>query len=359
MPVSFLNRPEDIYKTLLEAKRFEAEQEAARDAKVQKTSESIAGLAQAYQDYQGRKRDREAFDSIVSPLQQARQGAGGSQIDMPVDPGSGINFLDPQQLAAQNAGRVLPGQNLSTSPQADGMLSRLRNHFNSGQPLSAVERAILEQQIKNQYGDPYGVEKAKAELYRKQAKVYDGTSSNLPPGYIMVGGKVKVDKDYVSPKSEMRKLDIAELKKMQEGLPKLDTANSALDQLESIYYKGFSPDKNPLIARVTGFGDSAAANVGINPSGNRYLQNRKAFAGLIAKGGFGETGVLTQQDIDRVVNVLPNEYATEKEAKLAFDEVRKILKGARARYETKKASVFKGQSSQESNPDFDPLGLRN
>ena len=133
-------------------------------------------------------------------------------------------------------------------------------------------------------------------------------------------------------------------------LPKLDQADQAVMQLETLFKGGASPDKNPVVARVSGVADYLGAKSGFNPKLNAYLNNRKAFAGLIAKGGFGEAGMLTNQDIERVVSALPGSSSTPEEAKIGFQEVRNLLSSARKRFEDKKSQYLK---SPQQNLDSD------
>ncbi len=156
-----------------------------------------------------------------------------------------------------------------------------------------------------------------------------------------------------------------ELSSMATMLPKLDQAFQAANQLEDLYYKGATPDANPLKARLTGIPDAILAKSGGNPQLNAYMNNLKAFSGLISKGGFGEAGMLTQQDIERVINAFPTSSSSAEEAKLGFAEVKKILGAARSRFENTKKNyisggmtgdILKDRQNQGGTPD--PLSLR-
>lgn len=140
-----------------------------------------------------------------------------------------------------------------------------------------------------------------------------------------------------------------ELTSMATNLPKLEQALQSINQLEDLYYKGATPDKNPILARTTGIPDAVKAKMGFNPELNSYINNSKAFAGLIAKGGFGEAGMLTNQDIARVVAALPTTSSTDKEAKIGFQEIRDLLSSARERYEAKKSAYLGGNQGQQNN----------
>ena len=183
------------------------------------------------------------------------------------------------------------------------------------------------------------------------------TSGNLPPGFIVVNGEVKSDPSYKRQETQEERTanlsdEIAkkELSTMTTLLHKLDQADQAVMQLETLFKGGASPDKNPVVARVSGVADYLGAKSGFNPKLNAYLNNRKAFAGLIAKGGFGEAGMLTNQDIERVVSALPGSSSTPEEAKIGFQEVRNLLSSARKRFEDKKSQYLK---SPQQNLDSD------
>ena len=75
------------------------------------------------------------------------------------------------------------------------------------------------------------------------------------------------------------------------------------------------------------------------------MNNRAGFSGLIAKGGFGEAGMLTQQDIERIKKLLPTSSSTAEEAPLAFKEINEILSSARVRFETAKSKYTGVQES--------------
>lgn len=219
---------------------------------------------------------------------------------------------------------------------------------------------------KNQFPDAPGGEslddeKKRSEIMKNQAQAASAQAlaanrqtagSQLPQGFVRAGGKVYKDPNYVSPQAEMKKLDVKELSEMQKTLPKLDQASKALGQLETLFYEGFQPTQDPVKARtVQGISAAVSSRAGFNPKGQAYLNNRKAFAGLIAKGGFGEAGMLTDQDIKRVTNALPNEFSTAEEAKTAFGEIKKILSSARKSYEQKRGQVFGGDDIPTFNSE--------
>lgn len=124
-------------------------------------ADAVASLAQAYQNFQSNKRDRRLMDELIQesptgPLAQARQQAQGG-----------------------------------------GPLNRIRSHFQSGQPLSPMEQLMMKAELEKRFGDPYGVEKAKANYYNARAGA--GGNKPLPEGFIWVNGKPVKDPNYTSP----------------------------------------------------------------------------------------------------------------------------------------------------------------
>lgn len=198
------------------------------------------------------------------------------------------------------------------------------------------------------------LEKTTAETAKIKAETTNITpgavGAAIPEGFVRVQGKVVKDPTYkrqLTPQERSTKLqdeiDKKELSSMATNLPKLDQAVQAVGQLKEQFKKAAKPrsvGKGDVIgglkARVAGPFKAAGAAVGANPELNRYKANRDGFSGLIAKGGFGEAGMLTQQDIERIVKILPDEGSTEQEADIAFQEIEKVLGAARQRFEQKK-----------------------
>jgi hypothetical protein len=209
-------------------------------------------------------------------------------------------------------------------------------------------------------------DKIKAETDKLNAETQSITGSSAmtdeqlsSKGLMRVGGKVIRDPSYkrtLTTKERSDKLqdevDKKELTTMASNLPRLDQAFESVSQLKNLFYNAVNPvsvnEKDPLAlkipkglyARVSGPFKVTDAASGLNPKLKIYLNNRKAFSGLIAKGGFGEAGMLTNQDIERIKAILPDASATKEEADLAFQEVESILSAARKRYEQKKKSYL-------------------
>lgn len=181
---------------------------------------------------------------------------------------------------------------------------------------------------------------------------------NNPPGMVPKGTKIIPNSTMQSSEDKIREaVTKSELTSAAGILPKMDQAQEAVKMLKEQYYKGFSPSdvqkgdiKGGLKARIGGLGQSAMSAVGANPDLNVYKSNRGAFASLISKGGFLEAGVLTNQDIERVLKAVPDEGSTKKEADTKWKEVEGILGKARSRYE-KKFSNVTGNEEKSKNDD--------
>lgn len=137
-------------------------------------------------------------------------------------------------------------------------------------------------------------------------------------------------------------IETKEITSMVAGLPKLDQAFQAAKQLKELFYRAVVPDVvetgdvlGGVKSRLKGAGRWTTAQIGANPLTKIYLSNRAGFSGLIAKGGFGEAGMLTNADIQRVVSLLPGTGSTASEAETAWIQIETILGSARTRYEKK------------------------
>lgn len=233
------------------------------------------------------------------------------------------------------------------------------NYYNSKAAEKDQDFGYLLQQINSAFSDSNSENGASLKLTGGDGATGDAAGQSQGSGLsrkdmIRMAVKAKYGIDIPKTQQELqqensRKIeqDITknELETMSKQLPKLDQAYQSIGQLEDLYNKGATPDQNPIMARLTGIPDAVRAKMGFNPNLNSYMNNRKAFAGLIAKGGFGESGMLTNQDIERVVSALPSSGSTPDEAKLGFAEVKKLLGAARDRFENTKRRYTGGESS--------------
>jgi len=172
-------------------------------------------------------------------------------------------------------------------------------------------------------------------------------------------------KRYINAKARLEQKTLGQ----QAGdLPKLDRALGAVQSLKAQYQRSLSPvsikkDSNPFVGFIKkgkqGIGQNIGSASGTNPEMNRYKANKEGFASLISKGGFMEAGVLTNEDIKRITNILPGEFSSQEEADISWSEIESILSAARKRFETNSGMVNGNQNSNQNtevNPD-DPEGL--
>lgn len=183
---------------------------------------------------------------------------------------------------------------------------------------------------------------------------------NNPPGMMPKGSKIVPTSTMQSSEDKIKEaVTKSELTSAAGILPKMDQAQEAVKMLKEQYYKGFTPMevekgdiKGGLKARFSGIGQSAMSAAGANPDLNVYKSNRGAFASLISKGGFLEAGVLTNQDIERVLKAVPDEGSTKKEADTKWQEVEGILGKARQRYEKKFSDSTSGEEKSKNDDKY-------
>jgi len=141
-------------------------------------------------------------------------------------------------------------------------------------------------------------------------------------------------------------------------LPKLDRALGAVQSLKAQYQRSLNPvsikkGSNPFTGfiqkNLQGAGQNISSMSGTNPEMNRYKANKEGFASLISKGGFMEAGVLTNEDIKRITNILPGEFSSQEEADIAWSEIEGILSAARKQFEANSGKDNGGQNSGQGN----------
>ncbi len=150
------------------------------------------------------------------------------------------------------------------------------------------------------------------------------------------------------------KIEEKELASMAEKLPNLDRAEDAIAQLKQSFNEGWQPESidegefiGGIFERLRGIGAIPLESWSqTNPQLHTYLSNVGAFSSLISKGGFLEAGVLTNQDIQRVIQALPKPGYSKERAALAWKTIDGVIGSARKRFEEKKKEYgVKGQQS--------------
>jgi hypothetical protein len=106
-------------------------------------------------------------------------------------------------------------------------------------------------------------------------------------------------------------------------------------------------------SRLEGTRMFAAAKTGQNPQAKAYMDERKAFLGIISRGLGGEVGVLTDRDIDRVDKALariganPFENETAEEAELKWNTIAQIIDEAEQRFVNSMAVKTKSEAIKQ------------
>ncbi len=79
--------------------------------------------------------------------------------------------------------------------------------------------------------------------------------------------------------------------------------------------------------RIGGFFSNIAGTLGFNTRVNRFNALRKGAASTL-KSAVGETGVLTDQDIERIIGLIPKPTSTPEEAARGFEDISILLNQA-------------------------------
>ena len=138
----------------------------------------------------------------------------------------------------------------------------------------------------------------------------------------------------------------AELNKKQAGklaeiLPKLEIAETALDNLIGTFNQAI-----PELAETGGEAifsqgpsQTLAKLVGRNEKLRAFDQAKKAFSGVFAKGVFQESGVLTNQDIKRALDSLPNQFDSQESADIKIGILKDLINKAKLNFQNKRDNI--------------------
>lgn len=110
-----------------------------------------------------------------------------------------------------------------------------------------------------------------------------------------------------------------------EKAEKKSQVSRVIQTLQNLYF-GQEEDAGDDLAkgRAGGIGLKVAAATGIAPRATRYNKFKQGAAGTL-KDIVGETGVLTDPDIQRITGLLPDLNSTPEEATMAFEEIAALL----------------------------------
>lgn len=197
------------------------------------------------------------------------------------------------------------------------------------------------------YSDP-----VTKKLYKSSGEEHFG---NVPKGSKII--KQSAFKDLLSLEEKLEfQAKQKELSTSLQLLPRLDQAVTAVKNLKELFYKAYTPLSveegdiaKGLAERARGLGARFQAFTGAKAELQAYLKARAAFSSLISKGGFGEAGMLTNQDIQRALNALPSPGDTQEEAAAKWRELENILFSARKRFQ-EKYKLFTGKEYGKEGP---------
>jgi len=242
--------------------------EQRRNERFDRTMNNLSKLAQAYQGYRDNARERKVYDSVMGPGSGASGVPAGAGINIPQDPGGGVQFLSPDQLARNNQVNNYRGP-VGDAVHPMSVLERVRSKFsgNSAMPLSSLERTMAETRIKNQYDPDYQLKMRKLEMLRRGGVVPGGQA---PGGYGSDWQVTELD-EYGQPKGYKNYRD--------ESLRK---------QIED-YNKGLSGESSGrygMAVQGEGNVDSIMADLGIDEQGN--VSDQAKMAGKLIRAKFSE-----------------------------------------------------------------------
>lgn len=92
--------------------------------------------------------------------------------------------------------------------------------------------------------------------------------------------------------------------------------------LETRYQKASGGEvTTPIVNRILGVGKDIGASLGFDPEAETFNREKQGFIATL-KGLTGDTGVLTEQDAQRLINLIPGFGASPQEAKNLFNDLR-------------------------------------
>lgn len=246
------------------------------------------------------------------------------------------------------------------TPAKTGFLSGLGKSLSgvSAPFVGDMDWAVKQQQLQ-QKADQADMEFQRYMMISGSGKsvfTFDPATNQVVPVGVVPKGSQVMAPQYTPEEKIQQAVQKSELTKTAELLPKMDQALEAVRSLKDQYYKAVKPAKvesgdisGGLKARASGLLQGAKSAAGSNPDLNVFKSDKGAFASLISKGGFLEAGMLTNQDITRVLQSLPDEGSTEKEATTKWAKIDDILGKARQKYEAKLKKIGGGSSTTEAS----------
>lgn len=105
----------------------------------------------------------------------------------------------------------------------------------------------------------------------------------------------------------------------QKGVLSMQNATSQVDQLEQLFNQAGGGQ-----GRIGGAVSGLLGRVGANASAKAYQDKRGGAAVILAR-ALGESGTMTDQDIQRAVDQIPDINATPEEARIKWQSIRQLL----------------------------------
>lgn len=211
--------------------------------------------------------------------------------------------------------RAITGAGIANMPNMD--LSQ------QGSPLSANDGQSQSPQDLMGGGIPIGQDWTPTITGKSQSQ--QGT-----PGYYLnaaqkaaAAGDMDSAKAFMGMASSVTDINSASGTKLtnnqQKGVLAMQNATSQVQQLEQLYNQAGGGQ-----GRLGGTVSGLLGKVGVNAEAQAYRQKRAGAATLIAR-ALGETGTMTDQDITRAVNQIPDITDTPQEAQIKWGAIRQIL----------------------------------
>lgn len=114
----------------------------------------------------------------------------------------------------------------------------------------------------------------------------------------------------------------------QKGLITADVTESAVNEMEALLSKN-PAQSNSLMAKIFGGVQKAAGSAGINEDAKVYGDVSKSLASSLARSIAGESGTLTDRDIERAQGMIPQLTDSAQTRKIKLDLIRKQLASSR------------------------------
>jgi len=150
--------------------------------------------------------------------------------------------------------------------------------------------------------------------------------------------------------------------KIKEAISSFNSANKMLDEIEGLANQVITAEEPGDIPQQYIQGRIEAITK-YNPQATTFLSTVDAFSSMLARAA-GEKGVLTTQDVQRIINALPKLTDTKASAQLKMQTLRNLYEaiktGAIEAYSTPISELIGGEKTlkekvEEKGYDYDSL----